>query len=118
MRKTLDQILREHPLLQTYLALGGTYHFDSRDIVLNTPGCEEEAYSIGFFRTLEDAESIDIALFIPINMHIYYMEEQLQRQQEYEQQVYNARLEEDLEEEALDNWRKRRAKILLDNNTE
>ena len=87
MRKTLDQILREHPLLQTYLALGGTYHFDSRDIVLNTPGCQEEAHPIGFFRTLEDAESIDIALFIPINMHINYMEEQLQRQHLHNQRV-------------------------------
>ena len=87
MRKTLDQLMREHPLLQTYLALGGTYHFDSRDIVLNTPGCQEEAYPIGFFRTLEDAESIDIALFIPINMHINYMEEQLQRQHLHNQLV-------------------------------
>lgn len=74
MRKTLDQIMREHPLLQTYLLLGGTYHFDSRDIVLNTPGHEE--YTM--------PANMDQFGYI-VKAHIDYMEEQLQRQHYYEQ---------------------------------
>lgn len=81
MRKTLDQILREHPLLQTYLALGGTYYFDSRNIVLNTPGCEEETLKFGV-----GGGEITFRKEV-LNKHISYMEEQLHSEHLHNQLV-------------------------------
>lgn len=78
MRKTLDQLMRENPLLQTYLALGGKYHFDSRDIVLMTPGIPEETIDIFYFE--EGLSNWDAFIL----KHISHMEEQLYRQHEYE----------------------------------
>ena len=80
MRKTLDQLMREHPLLQTYLALGGKYHFDSRNIVLSSYGIADETLPLS---RNDDEIVVD---FWKITDRVYIMEGILESQHEYEEQ--------------------------------
>ena len=81
MNKTLDQVMRENSYLETYIILGGQFHFDNRNIVLCTPGLAEETLK---FSRNEDEISFNKDI---LNRHISYMEEQFQSQAEFDRQM-------------------------------